>query len=200
MEKTLKNLVTSLSIAGVTLTVFATTSLAATITISGNGADSTNTADVDLTSTTAVSQTNTSTFTNVVTAIGRTGRNTASNNGGSGDVTIDTGDVENDITISNTGGGNWVKITKDPLAVPDVEIKNNLGGSTNTAPVTLTDTTAASQSNSCGATNVVTKKGRTGRNRANDNLGSGEVKIKTGKVTNTGGATNICNPNTLEIL
>lgn len=179
------------------LLLLAAPALAASIEISGNGADSDNSATVDQTSSTVIVQENSSDFTNNVRQRGNTGRNRANSNTG-GDVDIDTGDASNSADVTNTGGGNSATIKKAPPDLPNVDIKDNGAGSTNTAGATWTDSTVGVQENSCTKSNRLRQRGRTGRNRANNNTG-GTVKIKTGKVTNNKTVTNTCDPNTLVI-
>lgn len=85
-----------------------------------------------------------------------------------------------------------------PAAFADIIISGNGNGSTNSAPVVLTDITPATQTNSCTKNNTIKKKARTGRNKAKNNT-NGNVDVLTGDVTQTGTTTNTCNTNTLTI-
>lgn len=169
----------------------------ADIVISGNGNSSTNTGSITFTSTTTLTQTNTSNFTNDLDFSGRTGSNEASSNTG-GDVTIDTGSVTQTHTITNTGGGNSATVTKQPPDIPGIDISGNGNGSTNSAPVVLTDITPATQTNTCTKNNTIKKRARTGKNKAKNNT-NGNVDVLTGDVTQTGTTSNTCNTNTLTI-
>ena len=73
-----------------------------TIEISNNGANSTNTVGAPSDCTATLVQKNKTTVKTNVNVSGSTGGNTASGNTG-GDVTIDTGAVTNDVTISVEG-------------------------------------------------------------------------------------------------
>src|SRR3989344_5097994 len=81
----------------------------ADVTITDNGNNSTNTSTILITQVTTLTQTNTSIFTNDLDLSGRTGNNTASNNTGA-DVTIDTGNVNNTGSTTNTCNSNLLTI------------------------------------------------------------------------------------------
>src|SRR5437899_953246 len=85
--------------------VFASTS----ITISGNGADSTNRVSVNSTNTTTVTQTNSANISNRVSVVSNTGGNQANKNTG-GDVSITTGDVSSSVTIKNLANVNFARV------------------------------------------------------------------------------------------
>lgn len=158
-----------------------------TIEIANNGADSTNTVGVtSICSATMVQKNKTNVKTNVNVS-GKTGGNTASGNTG-GDVTIDTGDVTNTVTISV--GGSTNEATTAPNCCEcangslDVTIKDNGANSTNTAGSVNSNTTSVKQKNKTKVKTKVKAKGKTGKNTSSNNT-NGTTEVKTGDVDNT---------------
>ncbi|MEK7168462.1 MAG: hypothetical protein AAB778_00445 [Patescibacteria group bacterium] len=161
---------------------------ASTILITGNGSSSENEVEVDLTRTTSVTQTNNANVTNNVSATSSTGSNEAEDNTG-GDVSIDTGDAETDVSVTNTLNQNAASVDCCGANDFDVEISGNGADSENEVELDLNhkrgdDPTAVlvNQSNNAGVDNIVDAKAKTGKNEAEDNTG-GNVSIETGSAT-----------------
>jgi hypothetical protein len=113
-------------------------------TISGNGENSVNSIHIDASTTNSVNQSNTSIYTNDVSAQGNTGGNTASDNTGNAGIT--TGNMQNNITITNIGNINSAStfccgLTPAPTSNP---------GPTDGTPPSSTN---SSPSNSSGSSN-----------------------------------------------
>ncbi len=139
-----------------------------TIVISGNGADSTNTASVVNTQSSSVEQKN---YTNVETDISvssNTGGNKANGNTGDGDVSIDTGNITNTISVGVTGGTNTAKAPSCgcDLGTSDIKIKGNGADSTNTTAVVNTNSNTVTQKNKTKVKATISAKSKTGKNKA----------------------------------
>ena len=102
------------------LPVFATT-----ITITGNGADSENEVEeLSLTQTTTVIQDNYADIDNNIHVDATTGGNTAEKNTG-GDVSIETGDAEVGVEVTNVANSNSADVACCGLGDVDVKISGN---------------------------------------------------------------------------
>lgn len=145
--------------------------------ISGNGSDSNNTANLNLTSVTTVVQNNTADINNNITAKANTGWNDANDNTG-GDVSIDTGDAETSVAVSNSGNSNSAKVSGDPGTI-SLRILGNGSESDNEIYLKLLKDLTLVQNNDANVNNSVYAKANTGKNDANDNTG-GDVEIDTG--------------------
>lgn len=162
------------------LPVFATTELV----ISGNG-DSENTIKVEAEQQTGVSQTNEANIVNTISIKAETGENEAEDNTG-GDVSIETGDVDVNSSITNTANSNTANVACCSTGDTSVKIEGNGAGSDNYVKLEVNDGEQdgayISQMNDSHVVNSVSVKASTGENEAEDNTG-GSVEIKTGDVT-----------------
>lgn len=149
-----------------------------TIEITGNGADSTNAANVAVQNNTGVSQQNNAYVTNNVSVDSSTGDNEANDNG-SGEVSIDTGDANADVSVSNSLNVNEAQVDCCEPSDTTVEISENLRDSDNTVNLAQSNNTGVAQYNNAYVTNNVSVEQETGDNEANDNIG-GSVDVDTG--------------------
>jgi hypothetical protein len=161
-----------------------------TVEISGNGADSKNEANVGLESGVGIFQTNDANILNMVMVGANSGDNKANKNTG-GDVSIDTGDAEVDVEISNLANFNAADVDGCCLVDLSVKIKDNGSQSKNEANVGIGSALAVVQENiyKCGGHHgphgmgtcaLVEVQSDTGNNKANKNTGEGEPAIDTG--------------------
>ena len=156
------------------LPVFATT----TIELSGNGTNSDNTANVSFTQSTTVVQSNVADVTNDVYADADTGNNNAKDNTG-GDVSIETGDADVDVSVENTLNQNSAQVDCCVGGDTEILISGNGSDTDNDANVTLGNSTSVFQYNYADVDNKVDAYADSGDNDAKDNTG-GEVSIETG--------------------
>lgn len=189
----MKKLGYSLATACATLGLLATAGIAFADTsaeISGNGAESNNTIIIKHKCETVVDQTNKTKVNTEVTANANTGGNSASSNTG-GDVTIDTGNASNTVTVDVTGGSNSASLPSDQCccqSTTDTLISGNGEGSTNLVKVKSKKSTVVSQYAKTKVKAKASVKAKTGKNIADDNTG-GTVDVTTGNGTNTVGVT-----------
>ena len=185
-------------------TAFADTTDGSTLEISGNGNGSTNTIVVTSTQSCDVEQKANTSVEALVGASSSTGGNTANGNTG-GTTEIDTGNATSTATVTVTGGSNTAT---DPCCCnqecPDGQNPNSalISGNGNNSTNTIIDVSAKSSSikqkakTAVGA--IVLAKAKTGKNKANNNTGSGTT-VKTGNAVSTSGVdvtggTNTLNP------
>lgn len=171
-----------------------------TVVISGNGSDSNNTANITNEQSSEIVQKNKTEVGFVVNVTSNTGGNKANGNTGDGDVSIDTGNITNTISLGVTGGSNTATAPNCgcDLGDSDIKIKGNGEDSTNKSTVKNTKSSSVKQKNKTSVGASVTVKSKTGKNKANNNTGSGEVSVDTGTTTTTvsgsvTGNTNILN-------
>ena len=177
---------------------FATPALAGTtIEISGNSTYSDNTANVTTTNNTTVVQDNNANITNNVNVDADTGHNDANDNTG-GDVTVKTGNVDTDVSVSNTVNSNSASVDCCPTGDTSVLISGNGSNSDNDVNLGQTSTTNLFQDNNAKIYNNVKVDGDTGKNDANDNTG-GSVTIETGDVDTKVNISNAGNVNSAQV-
>ena len=175
-----------------------------TLEISGNGNGSNNTITVVSAQSCDVTQKANTSVEALVGASSDTGGNTANGNTG-GTTEIDTGNATSTATVDVTGGSNTAT---DPCCCnqecPDGQNPNSalISGNGNNSTNTIIDVSAKSSSikqkakTAVGA--IVLAKAKTGKNKANNNTGSGTT-VKTGNAISTSGVdvtggTNTLNP------
>ena len=171
------------------MAAFAANTFAADLVISGNGDDSTNTIKVNTTCTTKVIQNSNTNVSAAITASSSTGGNVASGNTG-GNVGITTGDADTTVAVSVTGGSNTAALPDcccDPESAADQKIKDNGADSTNKIDVKSKTTLTTKQKSKTTLSLAVTAKSRSGKNKAKDNTGPGDVTIDTGASSTTVG-------------
>ncbi|OFW63867.1 MAG: hypothetical protein A2Z35_03415 [Actinobacteria bacterium RBG_19FT_COMBO_36_27] len=160
------------------LPVFATT-----ITITGNGADSENEGEeLSLTQTTTITQDNHADIDNNIHVDATTGGNTAEKNTG-GDVSIETGDAEVGVEVTNVANSNSADVACCGLGDVDVKISGNGYDSENEVEdLKISQSTTLLQTNTADVYNYVDADAKTGANEAEKNTG-GSVEIKSGDAT-----------------
>jgi len=168
-----------------------------TLTITGNGSDSTNTTAVANTNVTTVVQSNTANINNNVSSSSNTGNNDANDNTG-GDVNIDTGDATTDVSVTNVANSNAASVDNCCQNDVDVTISGNGTGSTNDAALALTNTTTLFQTNEANVSNNVDADSHTGNNDANDNT-DGNVRIDTGNAETSVTLSTLANANSARV-
>ncbi len=149
-----------------------------TIEISGNGTDSDNDATISFGQSTTVVQSNTADVYNQVDAEADTGDNSANDNTG-GEVSVETGDADVDVKVSNTLNSNTAEVGCCASGDVDVLISGNGSDSYNTVDLEMGSETEVYQQNYADVTNKVEAEAETGENEAEDNTG-GSVSITTG--------------------
>lgn len=156
------------------------------VTISGNGTNSNNTVDLDQNSTVNVFQDNNAEIDNDVYADAKTGKNDANDNTG-GDVSIDTGNADVDVSVDNMVNFNWADVDCGCLLDLLAKIADNGTDTTNDILLALDDSLDVFQDNECGddedCDTDVYADAKTGKNDAEDNTGSvdgGDPSIDTG--------------------
>ncbi len=181
--------------------------------ISGNGSDSDNTVKVNLTSNNTINQSNYADISNDVDVDADTGKNDANDNTG-GDVSIDTGDANADVNVSNMANFNAAELEGcGCLEDLDVLVKGNGSDSDNTVKAYLTSVKYITQTNDydCGKggyqewfwrghkndCNEVDVDLDTGKNDVNDNTHGGDPSVTTGDADADVEVENTANSNVL---
>lgn len=171
----------------------------ADIHVSGNGTRSDNNVDLEQNSSTAVFQDNDADIDNNVDVSSHSGWNRASDNTG-GDVEINTGDVDSEVSISSVANANLLNMGNGGSGNGDVEvhIMGNGSHSDSSIGLSLNKSVVVVQDNDADIDNNVDVHGSTGGNRANDNT-SGDVMIDTGDVDTTVEIDNMANFNSANV-
>jgi hypothetical protein len=155
---------------------------ATTLIISGNGSDSDNEIEFETNTSTTVVQQNYTSVNNKINVDANTGNNEASGNT-NGDVSIETGDVDVETSITNVLNTNVAEVQNCGSCSGDVGvlIQGNGSGSSNEVDLELNKYTQVFQNNIAHVYNKVDVNANTGDNEAEDNTG-GDVDIETGDV------------------
>ncbi len=149
-----------------------------TVTVSGNGADSTNSVKVGVGQNVSVSIDQTANVNNQVSLTADSGHNQASGNSGS--VSITTGDIASVGYIRNGINNADVNIASGRADVL-IKNKNNGAGSINPITISLYDMIEVNKTDIANIANLVIAHLYTGNNFADDN--SGDVTIQTGQAS-----------------
>jgi len=191
----LKKKVASAIAAGTLLLNLATPAFATSLTleVSGNGSDSDNEVELEYEQEVTVTQTNVANVLNDVKVEAETGGNEAEDNTG-GDVEIETGDAEANVTVSNTLNSNVAHVDACCLGDVTAKISGNGSDSDNEIELELENEVEVTQANEANVWNYVDVEAETGENEAEDNTG-GSVKIGTGNATTTVSVSNAANSN-----
>src|SRR3989304_2360056 len=179
----LKKKVASAIAAGTLLLNLATPAFATSLTleVSGNGSDSDNEVELEYEQEVTVTQTNVANVLNDVKVEAETGGNEAEDNTG-GDVEIETGDAEANVTVSNTLNSNVAHVDACCLGDVTAKISGNGSDSDNEIELELENEVEVTQANEANVWNYVKVEAETGDNEAEDNTG-GPVEISTGDAT-----------------
>ncbi len=178
MSNTKKRVASALATGAILLQLVTPVAANITIELSGNGADSNNDANVAQQTNTTVVQNNTANISNNVEATANTGNNDANRNTG-GDVSIDTGDADTVVGVSNTVNSNEAEVDGCCNVDTDVLISGNGADSDNTVNLAQSSNTGVFQDNYASIKNYVYADSDTGNNDANRNTG-GSVEVTTG--------------------
>ena len=198
----MKTKITTALVTGALLaaTVLPAAAFADSVTIQGNGAESTNVAGILNINATSVSQTNETVAITLVSSKANTGGNTANGNTG-GNVLVDTGNATSTVNTTVGGSTNNATIPCGCSAEPtDITVRGNGAGSTNVAGAANINLFKTRQKNKTFAVTAVKSRARTGGNTANGNTGPGSVTVgTTGNASSTvyttvGGSSNTLNP------
>ncbi len=171
------------------------------ITISGNGRNSNNDAVVNLSSNQTVNQTNVANVSNNVDVNANTGGNKANDNLGGGNVNVTSGDARVATKVTNNLNSNQAQIDCGCLNTGDTKaaIVGNGRNSNNTLNLDMSHNTTVDQTNVANVNNDVDVNASTGNNKANDNLGGGNVKVKSGDAFVTTNVSTSANANSARI-
>lgn len=170
--------------------------------VSGNGDSSTSNINFNVNGGTSVTQSNTADVYNEVHASASTGNNDASRNTG-GAVTVDTGDAETDVAVTNSVNSNVAEVdccaTLDNV---DILIDGNGADTTNSVDLDMNDdegpAVSVEQWNVAELTNKVHANADTGRNNANRNTGA-DVSVDTGSASTGVALLNTANANSARV-
>ncbi len=148
------------------------------ITVTGNGADSTSVVGYasSTNNTTHVHQT--ATINNVITGTANTGGNKANNN--LGNVNIFTGSIKVNEKVKTNVNESFVKVATGGTNIFDIKVAGNGAGSINLISLTNNTTEAVTVENNADIFNQSVWNLITGNNEANGN--NGDVTIKTGDI------------------
>lgn len=190
------NMLRKIAVGGVSAAIalgsYAPMAFAADLTISGNGNQSTNAIVVNNVSGCEVSQNSNTNVSAVISATSSSGGNTANNNTGDGGVGIDTGNASTTVDMSVTGGNNSATDPCCPCGQShesSAEIKNNGNKTENAVVLTNTSVMSLIQKAKTKVNAVLSAKSKTGKNKANNNTGGGNVMVETGSSTTEVGLT-----------
>lgn len=162
------------------------------LSIIGNGENGNHTFSLVLNRTTNTTQTNNSTITNNIEQEGETGENRVTGNvgpveGDGGATIVESGAVDNTLTVDNTGGTNLVADPCDCVEGEDDfvgEVTGNGEDTTTVVGAQLTTTDNETQTNATTATNGIEQEGETGENVVHSNTGLAPARISSGAVRN----------------
>lgn len=170
--------------------------------ISGNGDSSSSNINFDVKSETSVTQTNNADVYNEIHTNAKTGGNDANRNTG-GMVSVDTGDAETDVAVTNQLNSNAAEV--DCCAANnnvDVLIEGNGVKTTNTVDLDINNdkgpAVSVKQWNISEVTNKVYADADTGKNDANRNTGA-DVSVDTGSASTGVALLNTANANSARI-
>lgn len=173
--------------------------LAATMTITGNGSQSNNEVELVNAKSTTVVQSNEAKVENNVSSSSTTGGNNANDNTG-GEVLIRTGDASSDTKVTNLLNSN--KATVDCCDEEDVDVLISGNGYNSDNEVEVKsgkhDATEIFQDNNAYVKNNVDSKAETGNNDTKRNTG-GDVKIITGDAATTTEVSTTANVNEAKV-
>ncbi len=194
-----KQLVTTVAASAMMLNLLAPVAFADTsITISGNGSDSSNTTTVTTTNSTTVEQSNTANVQNNVNSNADSGGNTAKDNTG-GNVDIESGNATVKDQVKNDLNSNAATVGC-PCGNGDttVSITGNGSDSENGVGLSNTNKTQVTQANEANVNNSVNADASTGDNKASDNTG-GNVKVYSGDANTQVGVSTTANANVAQV-
>jgi hypothetical protein len=190
-----KRIITAIATGAVLVNALAPMALASTITVSGNGENSTSNVALNANNTTQVVQTNTANISNKVNSSSSTGGNSSDGNTG-GSTSVTTGNATTNTTVSNAANLNQANLSNCGCSdsSTDVNVSGNGEDSTNNATVNNTNGVFVQQANDANISNDVKSDAQTGGNDATSNTG-GDTTIHTGDANTTTNVGNAANAN-----
>lgn len=152
-----------------------------TVEVDGNGTSSTNSVNLSVEQQTTINSTNQANIQNNVDSQANTGNNSASNNT-SANTTVQTGDANQNISVSNQANSSTVNTSGCGCAGQDinVQVSGNGSDSQNTTNVDVKNETTINATNNANIINTVYVGANTGNNSAQNN--NGDVTIATGNI------------------
>lgn len=174
--------------------LFAVTQVHAySISVTGNGSDSTNQVTNNNNNSTLLNQDNSADITNNVSTNSQTGGNSTSANTGTGssDTSISTGDVNSNTSISNSGiNSSVVNSGCCASTTPStITVSGNGSDSENIVQSVSSNTNQIDVNQKAEITNSIYGETITGKNTASDNT-NGNISISTGSVSAINNVTN----------
>lgn len=165
--------------------------------ISGNGSYSDNTVKLDLGNDARVSQDNNAHFYNDIDSDAITGNNRANDNTGDGDVSVDTGAANSDVTVDNMANFNYADLDGcGCMNDLSADVHGNGTASDNRITFGSDSDLRVGQDNDSRFNNDVNGTLKTGNNRTNDNTEfNGDPSVTTGDSSSDVNASNTGNVN-----
>lgn len=197
MTKYTKRILSVITTGTVLLHAVAPVAFASSVTISGNGADSSSAVEVAKSNNTNVVQNNEAVVTNTVKVNSSTGGNDANKNTG-GTVAVNSGDADAKATVSNTLNQNKADVKCCAQEDLTLKIAGNGADSENQVGAALSNNTGVYQANSAAVQNKVDADASTGRNDADKNTG-GNVQVTSGDATTRVGVSTTANSNEAKV-
>lgn len=149
------------------------------VNIQGNGSESSNNVSIDSSNQIEINQNNDADITNDIYSDLNTGNNSATDN--NGDVSIRTGDIDDELEVSNSRVNISKGIAGFLESLFSISIKGNGTESDNDAFLTIKNLITVNVNNSAQIVNNIDDKVNTGNNKANGNVG--DVDIVTGDIS-----------------
>jgi hypothetical protein len=198
---TYKNrIITAIATGAVLVNALAPMAFASTITVSGNGEDSSSNVNLTSNTTTQVVQTNDANISNKVDSSSSTGDNSSNGNTG-GSTSITTGNATSNTTVTNAANLNQADLSNCAScnsSSTDVNISGNGEDSHNDANVGNNSGVFVSQTNTADIKNDVNADAKTGGNVATSNTG-GDTTIHTGDAKTNVSVGNAANANVAQV-
>ena len=166
-----------------------------TITITGNGANSTNSVNGAQTTSTTVSVVNNATITNTIKGVANSGGNKANNN--NADVTIQTGKVTVTENVKNTLNTSHIQFSTQSNNEFNMKISGNGTGAVTLINVNKANTIQIRNTQNADILTISNWFANSGNNTASGNIG--DVIIKTGDVSISTIINNVINSSTVKI-
>jgi len=194
-----KRILTAIATGAVLVNALAPMAFASTITVSGNGENSTSNVGVSTNSTVQVQQSNNANISNNVNSNSSTGGNSSNGNTG-GSTSITTGNATANTTVTNAANLNKADLSNCGCSNSgtNVTVKGNGEDSNNTVGVTNANSVYVNQTNDANFSNHVDSKAQTGGNDATSNTG-GNTSINTGDANATVTVSNAANANVASV-
>ena len=191
---------TALATGAILVNALAPIAMANTVTVSGNGVNSTNGVNVTNSSNTVVNQTNDANITNHVSSNASTGGNSSNFNTG-GNTTINTGSATNNVNVTSAANLNQASLSNCAScngSATNVTVSGNGVGSDNGVAVNNGNNVFLNQNNQANFNNKVNADSNTGKNDTSYNTG-GDSVILTGNAKTNVTVGNMANANVAQL-